>query len=605
MSGVNHSADARTQMVDEVQKWRRLVASGQLPRERPVASDDLAYRDDDGEIIYTVVSRWQDRHTPSDFGTAYRTRSLADAIQKMRDYRMVAQDGHYGVPGDPEIRVGGMPVLTDAELYALEHGRLPNGRVPVAVLNSITADDSQRFKGKKPGLDSIFGARLDPIYRRPKDAPTYTVGDVPLNHAMSDILDAARRGGMDERQHRRLEDFAAFATLAGSAATQEEVEKAWKRVQQTAPTQEELDAAWAARKAEMLQEAREFVAKAKHAAGRIIPLARGVLSSVWHALREDFAPHPGSASPHPGSPGHGHGHGGPVDVTPYASAILDEANVKGAWRDFPGYMNAYERGQAVGDHLSFKESLPTDPADILTPVSDISQSYSDAPPMGWKTQYPLTGGAVLDAMNEVQKRGGRTLINANRVIDIARMADAAKAVSRLGSATATQAEARAAGRALFDLVQAVGEGSETVLLDRMKVSGERLSTLGFDAKTAILTGFEDAMHSAGTATGARVTSLMAELDRRMATPAPAATPSPQPNTTGPETAPQGQKPDQTAADQPPHGTAPNDNAKPSNPSSPAPISLSALEGLESLEEDHDPDGDEPLPLDEEEMGMSI
>lgn len=434
-----------------------------------------------------------------------------------------------------------------------------------------------------------------------------------MNHNVADILDAARRGGMDERQHRRLEDFAAFATLAGSAATQEEVEKAWKRVQQTAPTQEELDAAWAARKAEMLQEAREFVASAKKTAGRIIPMARGVLSSVWQALREDFTPHHYDPAQQPHAPGHDPGRGGgPVDATPYASAILDASNIRGAWRDFPGYMNAYERGQAIGDHLSFKDSLPTDPADILIPVSDVSQSYSDAPPMGWKTQYPLTGGAVLDAMNEVQKRGGRTLINANRVIDIPHVAEAAKAVSRLGTGTVTQDQARHAGRALFELVQAVGEGSEAVLLDRMKVSGERLSTLGFDAKTAILTGFEDALHSAGTVTGARVTSLMAELDRRMTVPAPAAAPSQKTNIEDAATTPQGEQPDQMGAEaekstQEAQNSAVSQTeaAEPPAATATAPISLSALDGFESGDDDHDPAGDEPLELDEEEMGMSI
>lgn len=168
MSGVNRSADARTQMIDEVQKWRSLVASGHLPRGNPVASDDLAYRDDDGEVIYTVVSRWQDRHEPSAFGTAYRTRSLADAIQKMRDYQMVDHKRHFSMLGDPEIRVGGMPILTDADLIALEEGKVPQGRVPITVLNAITAEDGQRYKDKKPGIGSIFGARLDPIFRRPR-----------------------------------------------------------------------------------------------------------------------------------------------------------------------------------------------------------------------------------------------------------------------------------------------------------------------------------------------------------------------------------------------------------------------------------------------------
>lgn len=598
MSGADKSTQSRTQLLNSVQEWRRSLVKSGIPRAHPSPLDDLAYQDDDGEIIYTVVLKHEHSEMVCDSSSAYRTRSLADAIARLSDSRLVA---------DPEIRVGGMPVLSASDLRDMENKRQPvNMLFPIADLNSITASDARRFNGRNTEIRSIFGAKLDPIYN-PKNNEEeygndtdYYIGDVPIDHQMASILAAASRNGASAQQSRRLEDFAVFASLAGSTASKEDVSKAWERTQRSGPTQEELDAAWAARKAEIAQEIKSFVvnttANARQFGTQVGSLARTVMSSLWEGLKERQSA---------GAQSHAQPGPAPFDVAPYASAILDHANVKGAWRDFPDYMNAYQRGEMTGDTLSFRETLPVNSADILIPVRSPSQE-NDASPLGWMTQYPLKGADVLDAMNEVVKRGGRTLINDGRLIDIARMGEASQKLSSFGQGkTSDPQQARAVGKALFDLLQTVGGDAEKTLLDRYKIDGAQLA----DVKTDILVGFEDAMHEARGNGSARITSLMMEIDRRIALAVPESQATVTPveptvaseNVSGPivdDAAPSVPPEPQEAVSEPKSEATDTDK-------SPAKNQGVSLSDLMVGGEDHDEDHGEPMDLVDDDMGMSI
>lgn len=471
-----------TKLIDGVSKNRAIV---DLPGHIPAASDDYVWRGDDGLPIYSVVAQAAGRDCAA---TVYQTRSLDDALQRLGGLKGLQEDGKLQASA---IRVGGVSLLTDVDLDQLSK------RKPVAPPSFLTWDDlgeiirrdKERWAVKDPAINMGFGAELDVQHRVVNDPRQ--VGDVPLSPAMEAILRTAERRGMQPHEINRLSDFAAFARVAGASASEEDVQKAWQKTIRTSPDPDELAAAWEKRKQEMLEDAKAAVKKT-------VQTAKSMVAGIWDTLTA-HAPASDRDTPR--------------DMMGYASALLDASKSmpKEMAKKMPEYMNAYTRGEVLGDHLFFDEkTLPKNVADVLRPVLH----GNDPNPQGWVTHYRLSANEVFDAMNAVKNQGGSSLIHDGKVIDVAEAFKMREQAMVLRSSDLTPEKALKAGEAMYRLLSIVGPGSEQDVLQRLKIDGKSLSSVGrgFDVRGAVADGFEDALRQDRSSGGPRITAFLNALD---------------------------------------------------------------------------------------------
>lgn len=471
-----------TKLIDGVSKSRDAV---DLPGHIPAASDDYVWRGDDGLPIYSVVAQAAGRDCAA---TVYQTRSLDDALQRLGGLKGLQEDGKLQASA---IRVGGVSLLTDADLDQLSKRKPvpPPSFLTWDDLGEIIRRDKERWATKDPAVNIGFGAELD-VQHRVVNEPRQ-VGDVPLSPAMEAILRTAERRGMQPHEINRLSDFAAFARVAGASASEEDVQKAWQKTIRTSPDPDELAAAWEKRKQEMLEDAKAAVKKT-------VQTAKSMVAGIWDTLTA-HAPASDRDTPR--------------DMMGYASALLDASKSmpKEMAKKMPEYMNAYTRGEVLGDHLFFDEkTLPKNVSDVLRPVLH----GNDPNPQGWVTHYRLSANEVFDAMNAVKNQGGSSLIHDGKVIDVAEAFRMREQAMALRSSDLTPEKAQKAGEAMYRLLSIVGPGSEQDVLQRLKIDGKSLSSVGrgFDVRGAVADGFEDALRQDRSSGGPRITTFLKALD---------------------------------------------------------------------------------------------